>query len=165
VLSEYGRDERQARRAYRRFMEEGLRRKLDNPVSRAAHGLVLGSDEFVKRVRRMLAGRRGEEEVPGLAGLRRGADLGALVDRAARRLKADRSGWVPGRRDDDLARAQCAYAVRRASGARIRELAAALGYRSASSVGAACRRAEAAARSGKARRELEALVKHVAEGS
>ncbi len=162
VLSEYGRDERRARRAYREFVEEGLGRKLDNPVSRAAHGLVLGSDEFVKSVRKMLAGRRGEEEVPALAGLRRGADLGEMVARAARRLKVDRSRWLPGRRDDDLARALCAYAVRQASGARIRELAAALGYRSASSVGAACRRAQAAARSGRARRELEELVKHVA---
>jgi putative transposase len=165
VLSEYGRDERVARRAYREFMEEGLGRELDNPVSRAAHGLVLGSDEFVKRVRKMLAGRKGDEEVPALARLGRGADLGELVDLAARRLKADRSGWLPGRRDDDLKRAMCAYAVRRATGARIRELAAALGYRSASSVGAACRRAEAAARSGKARRELEELVKHVAKGN
>ena len=48
-------------------MEEGLGRKLDNPVSRAAHGLVLGSDEFVKKVRKMLAGRRGDDEVPSNA--------------------------------------------------------------------------------------------------
>jgi hypothetical protein len=47
-------------------------------------------------------------------------------------------------------------------GARPRKLAAVLGYRSASSVGKACRRAEAAARTAKARRELEELVAHVA---
>jgi REP element-mobilizing transposase RayT len=165
VLEEFGKDERRARRAYRQFMEEGLGRKLDNPVSRAAHGLVLGSDEFVKKVRKMLSGRGAQEEVPGLGRLRRGGDLEAMVERLVRRLKVDRSGWQPGRRSDDLARARCAYAVRRASGARNRELAAALGYRSASSVGAACRRAEATARSSKARRELEELVTHAASRS
>ena len=162
VLAEFGKDEAKARRAYREYMAEGLGRKLDNPVSRAAHGLVLGSDEFVKKVRGMLAGREGHEEVPGLARLGRSSNLEEMVNRAARRLGVDRAGWVPGRRADDPARALCAYAVRRASGARIRELAAALGYRSASSVGAACRRVGALARSAKARRELEELVAHVA---
>jgi REP element-mobilizing transposase RayT len=163
VLSEYGRDERKARRAYRKFMEEGLGRRLDNPVSRAAHGLVLGSDEFVKKVRGMVSGRGAHAEVPGLGRLRRGGDLEAMVARVARKLKADRSEWCPGRRDNDLARARCAYAVRRASGARIRELAAALGYGSPSAVTAACRLVREAARSAKARRELEELVAHAAE--
>ncbi len=130
---------------------------------RAAHGLVLGSDEFVKRVRRMLSGREAHAEVPGLGRMRRGADLEAMIVRVARRLGADRSEWGPGRRNNDLARAKCAYAVRQASGARNRELAAALGYRSPSAVTAACRLVREAARSAKARRELEALVAHAAE--
>jgi hypothetical protein len=158
VLAEFSRtDEAKARRAYREYMAEGLGRKLDNPVSRAAHGLVLGSDEFVRKVRRILAGRGAHPEVPGLGRARRGADLEAMVARVAKRLGADRSGWQPRRRADDLARAKCAYAVREASGARNRELAAALGYRSPSSVTTACRLIRAAARSAGVRRELEAL--------
>jgi putative transposase len=163
VLEEFGKDEGRARRAYREFMAEGLGRKLDNPVSKAAHGLVLGSDEFVRRVRGMLSGRGARAEVPSLGRLRRGADLKALVGRVARRLGADPSGWQPGRRVDDLARAKCAYALRQATGARHRELAAALGYRSASSVGAACRLVRESARSARDRRELEALVAHASE--
>ena len=81
----------------------------------------------------------------------------------AGRLSADRSGWRPGRRDRDLSRAKCAYALRQATGARDRELAAVLGYRSASSVGAACRLVQAAACSAKAKKELEALVAHASE--
>jgi len=163
VLSEFGRDEAKAQRAYRDYMAEGLGRKLDNPVSRAAHGLVLGSDEFVRKVRGMFSGRGAHTEVPGLGQLMRGADLEAMIERVARRLKADRSGWLPGKRADDLARAKCAYAVREASGARNRELAAALGYRSPSAVTAACRLVRAAACSASARRELEDLVTHAAE--
>jgi putative transposase len=163
VLEEFGKDERLALRAYRKFMAEGLGRKLDNPVSRAAHGLVLGSDEFVRKVRKMLAGRGPHGEVPAVGRLRRGVDVGAMVERLARRLKADRSGWLPGRRTYDPARAKCAYAVRAASGARNLEVAAALGYRSASAVTAACRRVEATSRSARARRELEELVAHAAE--
>jgi len=163
VLSEFGRDEAKARQAYREYMEDGLGRKLDNPISKAAHGLVLGSDEFVRKVRGMLSGRGAHTELPGLGRMQRGADLEAMVARVAKRLKADRSGWLPGRRVDDLARAKCAYAVRQASGARNRELAAALGYRSPSAVTAACRLMREAARSAGTRKELEALVAHAAK--
>jgi len=163
VLAEFGKDEAKARRAYRGYMEDGLGRRLDNPVSKAAHGLVLGSDEFVRRVRGLLSRRGGQAEVPGLGRLRRAADLEAMVARVAKRLKVDRSGWEPGRRLGDPARAKCAYAVRKASGARNRELAAVLGYESPSAVTAACRRVREAARSAKAKRELEELTAHAAE--
>jgi hypothetical protein len=136
---------------------------LDNPVSRAAHGLVLGSDEFVRKVRKMLSGRKAHAEVPGLGRMRRGGDLEAMVERLAKRLKADRSEWTPGRRDNDLTRAKCAYGVRQASGARNHELAAALGYRSPSAVSAACRLVREMARSAKAKREMEELVAYAAE--
>jgi putative transposase len=163
VLEEFGKDEAKARRAYRAFMAEGLGRKLDNPVTKAAHGLVLGSDEFVRRVRRMLSGREARGDVPAVGRLRRGRDLEMLAERLARRLGADRSAWQIGRRDRDLSRAKCAYALRQATGVRDRDLAAALGYGSASSVGAAFRLVRAAARSAAARRELEDLVAHAAE--
>jgi putative transposase len=162
VLAEFGRDEAKARRAYRDYMAEGLGKKLDNPISKAAHGLVLGSDEFVKKVRKLLAGRGNDEEIPQIGRLGRGADLEALVERVCRRMKTDRASWRPGRRSDDLSRAICTYAVRRASGARIAKLAAVLGYRSASSVGAACRRVEAAMRSAAVRRQVEELLRHAA---
>ena len=158
VLSEFGKDESRARRAYREYMAEGLGRKLDNPVSRAAHGLVLGSDEFVKRVRRLVAGRGRAVEVPQLGKLRRGADLEALIERVCRRMQVDRNSWLPGRRSDDLSRAICAYVVRRASGARLREVAAAFGYRSQSAISVACRRAEVAMGGVKVRREVEELL-------
>ena len=83
----------------------------------------------------------------------------------AKARRADRGFMAEGlgRKLDDPARAKCAYAVREASGARNRDLAAALGYRSASSVTTACRRIREAARSGKVRRELAALAAHAAE--
>ena len=162
VLEEFGKDERTARRAYRKFMAEGLGRKLDNPVSRAAHGLVLGSDEFVKRVRALLAGRGSHPEVPQLGRLGRGVDLDRLVDWVCDKLKADRSSWTQGRRSDDLDRAICAFVVRRASGARLRDVAAALGYRSQSAVTVACRRVTEAMGEAKVRRQVEGLVREMA---
>jgi REP element-mobilizing transposase RayT len=162
VLGEFGRDEAKARRAYREYVAEGLGRKLDNPVSRAVHGLVLGSDAFVKKVRKMVAGRGGHPEVPHLGKLGRAANLDELVELVSRKLKAERSLWRPGRRTDDPARAICAYVVRKVSGARVRDLAAALGYRSPSAVSVACRRAEAAMRSGQVRQQVDDLVRHAA---
>jgi hypothetical protein len=79
-------------------------------------------------------------------------------EEVAKSLKADTSRWEPGRRIDDPARSLCAYAVRRVTGARLSELAKALGYRSPSAVTSACRRAEEAMRSDRVRRQVEKLV-------
>jgi REP element-mobilizing transposase RayT len=158
VLSEFGREEAKARRAYREYVAAGIGRKLDNPVSRAVHGLVLGSDAFVKKVRKLVGATGKHPEVPQLGRLWGSEDLGKLVAQVAKSLKADTSRWEPGRRIDDPARALCAYAARRATGARLSELAKALGYRSPSAVTSACRRAEEAMRSDRVRRQVEKLV-------
>jgi putative transposase len=158
VLEEFGKDERRALQAYRQFLEDGLGRKLDNPLSKAVHGLVLGSDEFVEKVRRMLAGRARHPEVPQLGRLLRDADLAGMVKRVCERMQVEPAGWRPGRRSGDLARAVCAYVVRRKSGARLQDLAAALGYRSQSAVTVACRRAEAAMAAKRVRRQVEELL-------
>jgi REP element-mobilizing transposase RayT len=158
MLSEFGRDEAKARKAYREYVAAGLGRKLDNPLSKAVHGLVLGSDAFVKKVRKLVGARGSHPEVPHLGRLVRAEDLAGLTGRLGRKLKADPSAWQPGSRSDDPARAKCAYVARRLTGARLADLAKALGYRNPSSVTVACRRVEKAMRSAKVRREVEKLL-------
>jgi hypothetical protein len=141
------------------FMPDSLFTRLEDAGTR----VVLTTRRHVRKVRKMLSGREARGDVPAVGRLRRGRDLEGLVASLARRLGADRSGWQLGRRDVALSRAKCAYALRQAPGARHRELAVALGYRSVSSVAAACRLVREAARSAQAKRELETLVAHASK--
>ncbi|MBI3099912.1 MAG: transposase [Planctomycetes bacterium] len=86
VLREFEGD----RKAYRAYVEAG---KGERPVSRfegAVAGLVLGSEEFVVRVRRMLSGRQDPGETPSLRILARGArPAPEAVERVVEKVFAD----------------------------------------------------------------------------
>jgi REP element-mobilizing transposase RayT len=140
VLEAFDGDTPQGRRRYREFIEEGLGRKLDSPFDRAMHSLVLGSDGFVERVQRLLKSARdgSSPSEPRPAG--RLPDLSRVLSVVAGYYKVDLTTWAPGRRSNSLARSVAAYVARELSGATFECLAEALGYRSASSVIAACRR-------------------------
>jgi len=56
---------------YRRFVELGKGERVVSPFERAFAGLVLGSEAFFERIRRMTQGRSGGAEVPALNALRR----------------------------------------------------------------------------------------------
>jgi len=147
VLAEFGGDTSSGRQAYRQFVAEGLGRALDSPLAKAAHGLVLGSDAFVAKVRAMAAAaakRAGDPELPALADLTRPAGLDAVIAAATKALGGDVTRWQPRRRCDDLSRPAAAFLARRATRASDAEIAQRLGYRSLSSVSVACRRVEAA---------------------
>ncbi len=162
VLEEFGRDGPAARRAYRAFIEEGLGRKLDSPLARAVAGVVLGSEAFVARVRALLASRPDDAEVPPLSRLRAAPRIEAICRAVAERFGSDATAWRPGRRADDLARAVAAYLARRLTREPLRAIAAALGYRRASSAAAACLRVERALSNPRLRRDVAALARTIA---
>jgi len=142
ILDESGTDRATARRRYRAFMEQGLGRKLDSPLSAAVHGAVLGSERFVERMRRLVAGRPGDSEVPDLKRLRQRdrPTLDVLLAMVATHFHGEPTAWPPGRRWDDLSRAVAAWVARRLTGRPAHEIARALGYRHTSGVTMACRR-------------------------
>ncbi|MBM4043421.1 MAG: hypothetical protein FJ290_33455 [Planctomycetes bacterium] len=161
VLEEFGRDLSAARRAYRAFMEEGLGRKLDSPLARAVAGVVLGSEAFVTRVRALLAPRPDDGEVPPLARLRAVPRIEAIARAVAERFGSDAATWREGRRTDDLSRAVAAYLARKLTREPLRAIAAALGYRRASSVCVACQRVERALGSPRSRRDVASLIREL----
>jgi len=162
VLREFGGDSPSGRRAYRRYVEEGLGRALDNPLSAAAHGLVLGSDAFLARIRRMLADRADDAEMPALRHLRRGAAMADVIAAVVAQLGGRPEHWRAGKRCDDLSRAVAAYVARQATALPGREIAEALGYRSLSSVSVACRRVEAALSAGRLNETVQAILNELA---
>lgn len=156
VLGEFGRQPAVARQRYRRFVAAGLDQRLDSPLDEAVHGVVLGSERFVSRVRRLLARRADDRGVPTLRRLRSRPSMKRITRSVSARFGMDASAWVPGRREDSLGRAAAAYLARCRFGYSATAVADALGYAGPSSVSQAIRRiAAASSRLAKALREIE----------
>ncbi len=112
------------------------------PFADAVGGLVLGSERFVRRVRRLLDARQEDAALPELRQLRPRPALARIVEEVADHFGHDPRGW--GRRVDDASRALAAYLARRRFGYPAREVALALGYRGHGGVSSAVARIESA---------------------
>jgi REP element-mobilizing transposase RayT len=145
VLGEFGRDLGTARRAYARFVCAGIDQRAPSPFAEAVGGLLLGSERFVARVRRLLAGRPADAGLPELGQLRRRPSLRRIVEEVAQQFGHDPDDWQQGRRIDDASRALAAYLARRHFGYSAQDVAAALGYRGHGGVSSAVARIESAA--------------------
>ena len=142
VLAEFGSDGVSARRAYRRFVAEGLKRPLDSPLREAIHGLVLGSQRFVERIQVLLAEQSEDPARPELRQWRRVPPLARIIQATADEFGEDAVTWKRGRRDDSVVRAVAAWLARTRFGYPAGEVARALGYAAGSSVTQAIRRVE-----------------------
>ena len=67
VLRELGGDRKQ----YRHYVEAGKGERLISPFERAIAGMVLGTEEFAKRIGKMVKGREDHGDQPALKALRR----------------------------------------------------------------------------------------------
>lgn len=142
VLGEFGRGEA-ARREYARFVRAGMRERTRSPFADARGGLLVGSEGFLNRVRKLIDGRPTDEAMPQLKNLRRRPPLTEIASVVARHFGYDPACWTPGHRSDDAGRAVAAYLARRRFGYAAAEVAQALGYRSHGSVRNALARVEA----------------------
>ena len=133
-----------ARRRYCRFVEAGISDPPAAPWKNAFGGLLVGSESFAMRVRRLLGNGERDQELPPWEPLRArpcaGADRGGCG--GAVWLQGGRVRVGPAKRCDGPAAA--AYLARRRYGYSSTEIARVLGYRGPSSVGAAVARVEAA---------------------
>ena len=92
VLQEMGGRVGQRRVSYRRFVEEGLLREIENPLEAVAWQTVLGREHFVRRLRDRVASRKELREVPALRQLRRRKEMEPIlaeVAKAYRRTKEE----------------------------------------------------------------------------
>ena len=144
VLEEFGRNAEQARRAYRRFVAEGMATMPPSPWKDAVEGLIVGGEGFVEKMRRMLGKRPADRSVPALEALRPRSPLERIASALAESFGIDPARWSTGRRNDDASRAVAAFLARRRYGYRAKEVAEALGYTSHGGVAAAVRRIESA---------------------
>ena len=142
VLGEFDTSPGLARRAYTRFVQAGIEQPPSSPFAAALEGMVLGSEQFVARVRRLLDDRPPDRNVPQQERIRARPPLEEIVRVVGEHFGQDTTCWSPGRRSDDASRAVAAYLARRRFGYPAGTVAAALGYRSASSIPRAVARVE-----------------------
>ncbi len=142
VLGEFGDRGEQARRAYGRFLRAGLEEPPLSPFVKAVGGLIVGTSQFVDRIRRLVQDEPEDREVPQLQQVRKRPELATIAGVVAAYFRVEPSRWAAGRRSDDAARAVAAYLARRRFGYPATATAAALGYRDHSGIGRAVRRVE-----------------------
>ncbi len=89
--------------AYRRYVQEGLKTPPENPVAKAAHGWLLGSKDFVDRIRQEMKSPRFADEVPQARSLN-SVDMESVFAAVIRYYKVER-GILSKRGDGHIARA------------------------------------------------------------
>jgi REP element-mobilizing transposase RayT len=142
VLTEFGRDTHDARRAYIRFVQAGIDSPLPSPLAKPVGGLLVGSAAFVAKMQQVLQNHPEDAATPQLKNLQYRPELAKIVEEVAAYFKHDPSDWRSGRRVDDASRAVAAYLARRCFGYQASQVATMLGYRSHSGVSNAIARIE-----------------------
>lgn len=90
VLGELGGAKRSERLRYRRFVEEGLLREIENPFSAVRWQAALGNESFIQKLRNRVKGLHKEgREITSLRRVARQVEPHAILKRVARRYKLD----------------------------------------------------------------------------
>jgi REP element-mobilizing transposase RayT len=84
VLDEMGGRVGQRSIRYRRFVEEGLLREIENPLEAVVWQAVLGREHFVQRLRDRVASGKEDREVPALRQLRRAREVQHILAAVAK---------------------------------------------------------------------------------
>jgi REP-associated tyrosine transposase len=100
VLGELRGPGRAERLRYRRFVEEGLLREIENPFEAVLWQAVLGDESLVQKLRDRVKGlHKQRREITSLRGALRSVDLEKILKRVARKYGVDRQRLVaPGER-------------------------------------------------------------------
>jgi len=137
--------------AYRRFVESGLETPPSNPLDNALEGWLLGSDTFLKKVKKLMTKPQHIDQTPKARRLT-SLDANEVITAVAAYFKASPESYqskrstAPGR---DLA----AYLAHRRTTATLRELATAFGLSHPDSVSNLIRRAQNTISGSKSKKE------------
>jgi REP element-mobilizing transposase RayT len=143
VLSQFGPDEVSSARRYRRFVESGMEEPVGSPFSQVAGQVLLGGEELLGKVKRLL---RGKEVGPGVVERTRFLDTpGAeyIISMVASILGVDRATITQRGGRGNEARNVAMYLVQRHSGLSNREIGSLFGGIQPSAVAKTSARVEA----------------------
>ncbi len=143
VLEQMDTNPVKGRRKYRKFVEEGLRREIRDPLTAVMGWIALGGETFWEEVKNRVQGLQGQDEVPVLREIRRKTEAGEIVEKVASfyGIPADRITRLehPLHHGTQVAM----YLTRKKTDLSLNEIAAIFGKRHYTAVSAAFRRVEA----------------------
>jgi putative transposase len=142
VLEEFGSSQIGPRAHYRNFVSEGLELGCDAPGGNMVADLIVGSEEFVAAVRKMVNDREDACGLPQLGRLRERPSVDRIIRAVADILQVDTAQWTRGRRVRDHSRALAAFLARRRFGYSTTTVAQALGYATHSGASSSIKRIE-----------------------
>jgi putative transposase len=142
VLAEYSHDHRKARRAYRNFVESGIRSSLPSPTEAAIGGLFLGTASWVEDQRQALAKGPRAPEVPQLRQLKWRPNKEDVLKAILDHFEVDRAALGKARQHRNDARTAAVYLLRRLTDTKVTQLAEDFGGVSSAAICKTLSRAE-----------------------
>ena len=123
VLGEIGGPHKERRVHYRRFVEEGLLREIDNPWEAVKWQSVLGRENFLQRLKDQIKARAaGDRELPALRELRLGGEVEPILECVAKAYGCTRAELLSRGKKGNEARAVAMTIIWDACGMSLREV-------------------------------------------
>jgi len=110
ILRQYSEDLAQARKLYKRFVEEGIQTP-QSPFEELKDGLILGTESFLNEIKRKISVKR-HKDIPQSRGMAQQLALGDVVDAVAERVGIEPVELSTGRRRNKRERRICLYLLR-----------------------------------------------------
>jgi REP element-mobilizing transposase RayT len=116
LLSQFGRDKKGARRRYKEFVEEGLRKKVEDPFKNVYGQVVLGGEEFREMIRGLLKGRNLTDGIVERQSFKEFPNAEDIIRAVARVFRVRVEALNGKRQRGNQARKVAVYLVKRYSG-------------------------------------------------
>jgi len=134
VLGQYGRTLRAARRKYREFLMAGVDSPVGSPLSEVVGAALLGSSQFIARMKRQLADRLPDRDVPSARALRAQVSIEDVADAVCRAFDVSPESLTTRGRHHNDARSVSVYLCRQHTRASAETIGRHFGGRSHSTV-------------------------------
>jgi REP element-mobilizing transposase RayT len=116
VLSKFGQDVQEAKKKYRAYVEEGITADIDSPL-KSLHGqVVLGVEEFIGKIKKMLDGKVLSREILERKRLTTQLLPSEIITKVALTLGVEGKTIIEKGRRDNIARKVAIYFVQRYAG-------------------------------------------------
>jgi REP element-mobilizing transposase RayT len=113
VLRDHGATVRAARRQYARFLMDGLSRPAESPVAGVKAGVLLGSDDFIGKMKAWLKDRLPDRDVPAARELRSAPSMQRITQAVSEAFSVAEPSLLKRRSRGNEARAAAIYLCRR----------------------------------------------------
>ncbi|MFQ6082960.1 MAG: transposase [Candidatus Aminicenantia bacterium] len=122
LLKEFSSKAKEASKRYKEFVEEGIKTELSDPKKQSFAQAILGKEEFVKKVKKIMKVKENREEISYLKDIIREKKVEEIIKEIARYFRTSEEKLKKGRRGD-IRRDIAIYLLRRYADITLKEIA------------------------------------------